>query len=116
MVRLPISRIFAMTLKPTNNHIPGWRRAYSFLQKHPEIKIHYGHDGTGDLYKVENQSSFIDLFGSSKALLFTGDGGFDFSVDYENQEKSMYTLLLGPNRPKITKKFLFLFLFLFCFS
>jgi hypothetical protein len=84
-----------MTLKPTNNHIPGWRRAYTFLQKHPEIKIHYGQDGTGDLYKRENQSSFVDLFASPKALLFTGDGGFDFSVDYENQEKSMYTLLLA---------------------
>lgn len=93
--RMAISRIFAMTLKPTNNHIPGWRRAYTFLQKHPEIKIHYGLDGTGDLYKRENQSSFVDLFAPSKALLFTGDGGFDFSVDYENQEKSMYTLLLA---------------------
>ena len=93
--RIPITRIFAMTLKPTNNHIPGWRRAYTFLQKHPEIKIHYGQDGTGDLYKRENQSSFIDLFASPKALLFTGDGGFDFSVDYENQEKSMYTLLIA---------------------
>lgn len=95
LYRIPVSRIFAMTLKPTNNHIPGWRRAYTFLQKHPEIKIHYGHDGTGDLYKRENQSSFVDLFAPSKALLFTGDGGFDFSVDYENQEKSMYTLLLA---------------------
>lgn len=95
MYRIGMSRIFAMTLKPTNNHIPGWRRAYTFLQKHPEIKIHYGHDGTGDLYVRENQTSFIDLFASPKALLFTGDGGFDFSVDYENQEKSMYTLLIA---------------------
>lgn len=84
-----------MTLKPTNNHIPGWRRAYHFLQKHPEVKIHYGHDGTGDLYKSENQTSFIDLFQGGKALLFTGDGGFDFSVDYEHQERSMFLLLLA---------------------
>lgn len=93
--RSSISRIYAMTLKPTNSHIPGWRRAYNFLQKHPEIKIHYGQDGTGDLYKRENQDSFVDLMNSGKALLFTGDGGFDFSVDYENQEKSMYTLLIA---------------------
>lgn len=93
LYRLPISKIFAMTLKPTNSHIPGWRRAFTFLQKHPEIKIHYGEDGTGDLYSIANQNSFIELFQLTKAQLFTGDGGFDFSVDYENQEKIMFTLL-----------------------
>jgi 23S rRNA U2552 (ribose-2'-O)-methylase RlmE/FtsJ len=93
--RAQISRMYAMTLKPTNSHIPGWRRAYNFLQKHPEIKIHYGQDGSGDLYKRENQDSFVDLLNTGKALLFSGDGGFDFSVDYENQEKSMYTLLIA---------------------
>lgn len=93
--RLQISKIFAMTLKPTNNHIPGWRRAYNFLQKHPEIKITYGEDGTGDLYKLSNQKHFIQQFDGGRALLFTGDGGFDFSVDYENQEKSMFPLLLA---------------------
>jgi cap1 methyltransferase len=90
---LSVSKIFAMTLKPTNSHIPGWRRAFTFLQKHPEIKIHYGEDGTGDLYTIANQNSFVELFTPLKAQLFTGDGGFDFSVDYENQEKIMFHLL-----------------------
>ena len=95
LYRLPVSKIFAMTLKPTNSHIPGWRRAFTFLQKHPEIKIHYGEDGTGDLYTIANQNSFVQLFNPVKAQLFTGDGGFDFSVDYENQEKIMFTLLIA---------------------
>jgi cap1 methyltransferase len=93
--RLEVSKVFGMTLKPTNNHIPGWRRAYNFLQRHPEIKIHYGLDGTGDLYLSQNQDSFIELMTAAKALLFTGDGGFDFSVDYENQEKSVFRLLIA---------------------
>ena len=93
--RLEVTKVFGMTLKPTNNHIPGWRRAYNFLQRHPEIKIHYGVDGTGDLYVSQNQDSFIELLSASKALLFTGDGGFDFSVDYENQEKSVFRLLIA---------------------
>jgi 23S rRNA U2552 (ribose-2'-O)-methylase RlmE/FtsJ len=93
--RLQVSKVFGMTLKPTNNHIPGWRRAYNFLQRHPEIKIHYGLDGTGDLYLSQNQDSFIELMTTAKALLFTGDGGFDFSVDYENQEKSVFRLLIA---------------------
>jgi len=30
-----------------------------------------------------------------KVHLFTGDGGFDFSVDYEKQERSVYPLLIA---------------------
>jgi 23S rRNA U2552 (ribose-2'-O)-methylase RlmE/FtsJ len=95
MARLPVSKSYAMTLKPTNNHVPGWRRSYQFLQRHPEVKIHYGEDGTGDLYVPANQKSFIHLHEPPKANVFTGDGGFDFSVDYENQEKTVYTLLVA---------------------
>lgn len=93
-VRQTVLKSYAITLKPTNNHVPGWRRSYQFLQRHPEVKIHYGADGTGDIYVPSNQESFLKLH-ESKALLFTGDGGFDFSKDYENQEKSVYPLLVS---------------------
>ena len=93
--RLKVQKSFAITLKPTNNHVPGWRRSYQFLQRHPEVKIHYGADGTGDIYLSANQSSFIHLHETIKSHLFTGDGGFDFSTDYENQEKSVYPLLVS---------------------
>jgi 23S rRNA U2552 (ribose-2'-O)-methylase RlmE/FtsJ len=93
--RMPVQKSYAITLKPTNNHVPGWRRSHQFLQRHPEVKIHYGSDGTGDIYKSENQYSFIQLHEPLKAHLFTGDGGFDFSTDYENQEKSVYPLLVA---------------------
>jgi 23S rRNA U2552 (ribose-2'-O)-methylase RlmE/FtsJ len=92
--RLLVSRSLAMTLKPTTNHIPGWRRTFSYLQKHPEIKIHYGEDGTGNIYVPENQKSFVGLC-EQRVHLFTGDGGFDFSVDYEKQERSIYPLLVA---------------------
>lgn len=92
--RIPVLKSYAITLKPTNNHVPGWRRSYTFLQRHPEVKIHYGVDGTGDIYKPANQESFLKIH-DQKAHLFTGDGGFDFSKDYENQEKSMYPLLVS---------------------
>jgi 23S rRNA U2552 (ribose-2'-O)-methylase RlmE/FtsJ len=93
--RLKVQKSYAITLKPNSNHVPGWRRSHSFLQKHPEIKIHYGVDGTGDIYVPENQISFIQLHDAFKSQLFTGDGGFDFSTDYENQEKSIYPLLVA---------------------
>lgn len=92
--RIPVQKSYAITLKPTNNHVPGWRRSYQFLQRHSEVKIHYGVDGTGDIYVPANQESFIKLH-DTKAHVFTGDGGFDFSKDYENQEKSVYPLLLA---------------------
>lgn len=93
--RLKVQKSYAITLKPNSNHVPGWRRSHQFLQRHPEVKIHYGVDGTGDIYVPENQTSFIQLHESVKAQLFTGDGGFDFSTDYDNQEKSIYPLLIA---------------------
>jgi 23S rRNA U2552 (ribose-2'-O)-methylase RlmE/FtsJ len=93
--RLKVQKSYAITLKPTTNHVPGWRRSYQFLQRHPEVKIHYGVDGTGDIYVPENQTSFVQLHELTKSYLFTGDGGFDFSTDYENQEKSVYPLLVS---------------------
>jgi 23S rRNA U2552 (ribose-2'-O)-methylase RlmE/FtsJ len=88
-----IAASFAMTLKPNNPHVPGWKKATQFLQKHKQVKIHYGADGTGDIYNVANQDSFIQ-FSSPKAHLFTADGGFDFSVDYALQEQHVFHLLI----------------------
>jgi 23S rRNA U2552 (ribose-2'-O)-methylase RlmE/FtsJ len=88
-----ISNVTAMTLKPTSNNVPGWRRASIFLQKHPEIKLHYGIDGTGDIYQKGNQDSFVQTAKHS-VHLFTADGGFDFSIDYEDQEKRVFHLLV----------------------
>jgi 23S rRNA U2552 (ribose-2'-O)-methylase RlmE/FtsJ len=88
-----ISSSYAMTLKPNNPHVPGWKKATQFLQKHKQVKIHYGADGTGDIYNTENQDSFIN-FSEGKAHIFTADGGFDFSVDYALQEQRVFHLLI----------------------
>ena len=83
----------AMTLKPTNNHVPGWRRASSFLHHHREVKLHYGVSGTGNVYETANQDSFIEAI-TPGVHLFTADGGFDFSINYDIQEQRVYTLLV----------------------
>uniref|UniRef100_A0A6C0JWD6 Ribosomal RNA methyltransferase FtsJ domain-containing protein n=1 Tax=viral metagenome TaxID=1070528 RepID=A0A6C0JWD6_9ZZZZ len=88
-----VANSFAMTLKPTNPHVPGWKKATQFLQKYKQVKIHYGVDGTGDIYSCENQESFIH-FSSPKAHIFTADGGFDFSIDYSLQEQRVFHLLI----------------------
>lgn len=83
----------AMTLKPTDQRVPGWRRASTFLHHHREVRLHYGADGTGDIYRLENQESFIKAT-QPGVNLFTADGGFDFSINYDIQEQRAYSLLV----------------------
>jgi 23S rRNA U2552 (ribose-2'-O)-methylase RlmE/FtsJ len=85
--------IHAITLKPTRSYIPGWRRSFYFLRKHPEIELDYGADGTGDILLPENQKHFCKKVTSCN--LFTADGGFDFSIDYNSQEKNVFQLLVA---------------------
>jgi len=82
----------AMTLKPTDQRVPGWRRASPFLHNHQEVRLHYGADGTGDVYREANQDSFVAAAGH--VHLFTADGGFDFSINYDIQEQKVYSLLV----------------------
>jgi len=83
----------AMTLKATDQRVPGWRRATTYLQKHKEVRLHFGVDGTGDIYNMANQESYIVHTGTP-VHLFTADGGFDFSVDYQLQEQRVFHLLV----------------------
>ena len=50
-----LSKATAMTLRPTDPHVPGWRRAAGFLHHHKEVKLIYGADNTGNVYNMENQ-------------------------------------------------------------
>ena len=86
----------AMTLKPVNPQIPGWKKSYKFITKYKQLLIHYGSDGTGDIYNTENQRSYIsEITKIGEAHLFTADGGFDFSDDYTLQEMQIFHLLLS---------------------
>ena len=83
----------AMTLKPSDQRVPGWRRASTFLHHHREVRLHYGVDGSGDIYNGENQDSFVKACAPG-VNLFTADGGFDFSINYDIQEQRAYRLLV----------------------
>lgn len=83
----------AMTLRSTTRNIPGWRKTSAFLSKHPEINITYGATDTGDLLLLENIDFFIAKFGPVKAHIYTADGGFDFSSDFNAQEETILPLL-----------------------
>ena len=89
--------MIAMTLKSTERTVPGWRKSNSFLQSYPEVHITYGADGTGNLYSLANQDSFAASATThlTKACLYTADGGFDFSADFNGQENTVQRLLIA---------------------
>lgn len=93
------TRMIAMTLRSTEHTIPGWRKSQAFLARNPTVQITYGADGTGDLYRLENQDAFDaaarEHLGGSGADLYTADGGFDFSADFNGQENTVQRLLVA---------------------
>jgi len=94
--RLPM---VAMTLKSTERTVPGWRKSQNFLHSHPEVLITYGADGTGNLYSLANQAAFTAAAAATliegKADVYTADGGFDFSADFNGQETTVQRLLIA---------------------
>jgi 23S rRNA U2552 (ribose-2'-O)-methylase RlmE/FtsJ len=67
-----------------NKKIPGWK-CNRLLNKYKNIFIQKGETGNGDLYSFLNLMYFIKHY-NNKIDIVTGDGGFDFSVDFDKQE------------------------------
>lgn len=76
-----------------NNNIPGWNKAKYFLRENPNVIIEYGPSKDGNLYKLSNLM-YIYKEHRNKYDIVTGDGGFDFSNDFNNQEATALKLVL----------------------
>jgi cap1 methyltransferase len=87
--RVPLDVVVGITLIDDNKEIPYWN---PLLLHHDKIHLCAGMDGTGDLYKLGNVVKFINTCGKSSCSLVTGDGGFDYTHDFE-QELASYRLL-----------------------
>lgn len=72
--------------------IPGWKKSKQFLQENNNVFIENGITETGDILSVENLDYCKDVYCGTMEIV-TGDGGFDFSVDFNNQEHSIGKLL-----------------------
>ena len=84
---------YGMTLQNDSaTSIPGWKKSSEFLSKYKKVKIVNGQDGTGDLTNAENLKYCWDHYKNSMDLI-TGDGGFDFSIDFNRQEISSTKLI-----------------------
>lgn len=110
---------FGITLIDKRKSVPCWSQSAQFLVNNPQVKILYGADGTGNLYNTDNilnvikcvtcvtcvtgtsgaaantDASIGDESMDNKCDLITGDGGFDFSVDYNYQEQASSKLIFA---------------------
>ena len=75
-------------------NIPAWKKSEYFLKENPNVYIETGADKTGDILSISNFNYCIDKYGS-KMDIITGDGGFDFSVDFNSQEINISRLLFA---------------------
>ena len=86
-------RYYGMTLVNDDPICPGWRKTRTFLEQHPNVIIETGEDNTGNLISTENFKECAAKY-RNKMELITADGGFDFSVDFNNQENMAAQLIL----------------------
>jgi len=85
---------YGMTLMEGNNEVPKWDKTNFYLSKHPNIIIEKGADNTGNLYNIENLQYINKKYKHSMDFI-TGDGGFDFSIDFNKQEENSLNLILS---------------------
>ena len=76
----------------TDVNVPGWHKSQHFLNKNTNVIIERGSSGDGDLLNPNNLVYVHDNYKNSMDMV-TGDGGFDFSIDF-NQQESMSAKLL----------------------
>ena len=81
-------------------NVLGWHKSNRFLFNNPEVRILNGEDGTGNIYKIENINFFNNAIRNASptgegADILTGDGGFDFSIDYNYQEQLSCKLIFS---------------------
>jgi len=92
----PNDTYIGMTIHDHKNDgtIPTWKKSDHFLMSNRNVKIENGADGTGDILSIENFEYCYKTYKSSMDLI-TADGGFDFSIDFNNQELQIVELLFA---------------------
>lgn len=91
-------RYIGMTLiDASDDGVPGWRKSRDFLAAQPagRVSLEFGADGTGNILIADNLRHCVRKYGSGSMDLVTADGGFDFSEDFNHQEKNMIPLIFA---------------------
>ena len=77
-----------------SSNIPTWYNLKKKMFHKKNIEICTGYDNTGDIYKLINIFNYINYVGKHTCDIVTADGGFDFTVDFVNQEYNFARLFL----------------------
>ena len=83
---------YGMTLVDNDNNTPGWKKSRRFLDSHKNVIIELGYDKTGNLMNDDNYEMCYQKYKHSMDII-TGDGGFDFSSNYNSQEQDSANLI-----------------------
>lgn len=87
-----IDKHVAITLVSRRRSVPCWKLPREWADEN-NVEFCYGHDGTGDIYNIENVRAFAD---KCKGFdIVTADGGFDFSGDFNSQETNVLRMLIA---------------------
>ena len=89
-------QLHCISLVSPSRAVPAWRlnSVVRGLVDKTRLHVHAGEDGTGNLYRVENIDHFVAAVGHGTCQLVTADGGFDFSRDFNGQERASLRLVL----------------------
>jgi len=94
MRKNPQDIYYGMTLIDDVNHnVPGWKKSKNFLLNNPNVIIEKGIEGNGDLTKADNLKYCYETYNGQMDII-TGDGGFDFTLQYPNQEQISTRLIM----------------------
>lgn len=86
------SEIHGITLKSHEKKIPCWKLSKAFALSN---RIKLFQKNNGNLYNIQNITEFVHHVGVGTCHFITGDGGFDFSADFNNQEKQSFRLMIS---------------------
>lgn len=85
---------YGMTLIDQKKDVPLWNKCEKSIMRHTNNIVIETGDGTGDLYHLENLLYVKRMYEQSMDFI-TADGGFDYSVDFNNQEESSLHLIFS---------------------
>ena len=87
-------KFHGMTLIGQDDNIPGWKKNPKLLKNNSKIHLEYGEDNTGNIINCKNYLYTVNKFKNTMNII-TGDGGFDFSSNFNNQENMSSKLIFA---------------------
>ena len=81
-----------MTLMDNDVDVPKWNKITTLMKEMQNIRLISGPKNDGNLY-LKHNLDFISKHYENSMHFITGDGGFDYSVDFNKQEENSINLI-----------------------